>query len=192
MAKKNNKFHLRDIILLALVGIIFGVIYWAAAFIYNALTIVFTPLKLPMMGNDLTMGLWCMAGPMAGFMLKKPGAPFLGEFLGAAGEALIGDQWGAANLISGAVQGIASELGFTFTGYKHYDWLGAVSTTITTTIVTFAWDWFRNGYNKFGFKNVYYFSGRLLSMFIFCGVLVMLIERLLERSHVMKREEFND
>ncbi len=77
-------------------------------------------------------------------------------------------------------------------GYKHYDWLGAVSTTITTTIVTFAWDWFRNGYNKFGFKNVYYFSGRLLSMFIFCGVLVMLIERLLERSHVMKREEFND
>lgn len=28
MAKKNNKFHLRDIILLALVGIIFGVIYW--------------------------------------------------------------------------------------------------------------------------------------------------------------------
>ena len=70
MAKKNNKFHLRDIILLALVGIIFGVIYWAAAFMYNALTIVFTPLKLPMMGNDLTMGLWCMAGPMAGFMLK--------------------------------------------------------------------------------------------------------------------------
>lgn len=111
MAKKNNKFHLRDIILLALVGIIFGVIYWAAAFMYNALTIVFTPLKLPMMGNDLTMGLWCMAGPMAGFMLKKPGAPFLGEFLGAAGEALIGDQWGAANLISGTVQGVASELG---------------------------------------------------------------------------------
>lgn len=190
--KSSNKFHLRDIILLALIGIIFGVIYWAAGFMYNALTIAFTALKLPMMGNDLTMGLWCMAGPMAGFMLKKPGTSFLGEFLGSVGEALLGGQWGASTLISGVVQGIATELGFTLTAYKHYDWLNVLATTLSTTIVTYAWDWFRNGYNAFGFKNVYYFGGRLISVFFFCGVLVMLIEKLLDRSHVLKHEEFDD
>lgn len=187
-----TKFHLRDIILLALIGIIFGVIYWAGALMYNALTIVFTPLKLPMMANDITLGLWCMAGPMASLLLKKPGASFLGEFLGAAGEALLGNQWGAASLISGTVQGLGSEAGFALTGYRHFDWLGVTLSTITTTIITFAWDWFRNGYNQFGFANVYYFSVRLVSMFFFCGVLVMMINRLLDRSHAFNHEEFND
>ena len=187
-----RSLHLRDIILIALIGIIFGVIYFAAGFVYNGLTVLLTPIGYGPMANDLTMGIWCMAGPLAGFLLRTPGAAFLGEFLGAAVEMLLGDQWGAANLISGAVQGIGSELGFTFTLYKMYNWLTLLISSLTLTFVTFGWDWFRNGYNKFGFKNVYYFSGRLLSMFFFCGVLVMLIERLLERSHVMKREEFND
>ena len=38
-----RSLHLRDIILLALIGIIFGVIYFAAGFVYNGLTIASMP-----------------------------------------------------------------------------------------------------------------------------------------------------
>lgn len=181
-------FSLRDIIFLALIGIIFGVIYYGGAMIYNALTIALTPVGFGPMANDITMGLWCMAGPLAAFLLRRPGSAFIGEFLGAAGEMFLGGQWGAASLISGTVQGIATELGFTLTGYKIYNWLTIIIDTFTTTIVTYAWDWFKNGYNHFTFTtNVALFTARLISVFLFCGLLVRAITKLVERSQVLKR-----
>ena len=64
----STRYHLKDIILLALIGIIFGVIYYAGDFIYNGFSILLTPVGLGPMANDLTMGLWCMAGPMAAML----------------------------------------------------------------------------------------------------------------------------
>lgn len=181
------KFHLKDIILLALISIIFGVIYFATGFIYNALTLLLTPVGYGPMANDITMGIWCMAGPLAGFMLRLPGASFLGEFLGAAIEMILGDQWGAANLISGFVQGVGTELGFTITTYRFYNWLTVLAVTLTTTITTFAWDWVRNGYSHFApHMLIVMFIVRLLSIFIFSGVLNKLIINLLSRAHVIK------
>lgn len=186
MAKR--QFHLRDIILLALISIIFGVIYFAAGLVYNALTVLLTPIGYGPMANDITMGIWCMAGPLAGFMFRLPGASFLGEFLGAAVEMFLGDQWGAANLISGAVQGIGTELGFTITFYKLYNWLTILAVALTTTIITFGWDWIRNGYNHFAVQMVIImFIVRFLSIFLFSGVLNKLIVDLLDRAHVIKR-----
>lgn len=183
-----HTFHLRDIILLALIAIIFGVIYYATGFIYNALTVALTPVGYGPMANDITIGIWCMAGPLAGFLLRIPGSSFLGEFLGAAVEMFLGNQWGAANLISGVVQGLGTELGFTLTLYKFYNWLTVILTSLTATFVTFGWDWFRNGYNHFApHMLVVMLVVRFLSMFIFSGVLVKLIANLLKRTHVIKR-----
>ncbi|MGM9907478.1 ECF transporter S component [Limosilactobacillus sp.] len=181
-------FHLRDIILLALIGIIFGVIYYAAAFVYNGLTLLLTPVGYGPVANDITMGIWCMSGPLAGFMFRLPGSSFLGEFLGAAVEMFLGDQWGASNLISGVVQGIGTELGFTLTGYRIYNWLTIIMVTTSTTIITFAWDWFRNGYSHFaGQMLVVMFIVRFISIFFFAGVLNKLIINMLDRAHVIRR-----
>lgn len=91
-------------------------------------------------------------------------------------------------MISGAVQGIAAELGFTFTGYKYYNWITSIITVVTMTVITFAWDWFRNGYAKFTpTMQITCFIIRLVSMFVFSGVLVQLIVRLLRRAHVVRK-----
>jgi energy-coupling factor transport system substrate-specific component len=183
-----RQFHLKDIILLAIIGIVFGVIYLATGFIYNGLTVLLTPFGYGPMANDITLGIWCMAGPLAAFMLRLPGASFLGEFLSAFVEMLLGDQWGVTTLLSGLVQGIGTELGFSLTLYKMYNWLTLVLSATTTTIATFAWDWFRNGYNHFGASMLLVmFIVRWISMFFFTGVLVKLIINLLNRSHVLSR-----
>lgn len=75
-----RSLHLRDIILLALIGIIFGVIYFAAGFVYNGLTVLLTPIGYGPMANDLTMGIWCMAGPLAGFCSGHQGLLSLVNF----------------------------------------------------------------------------------------------------------------
>lgn len=183
-----HQFHLKDIILLAIIGIVFGVIYLATGLLYNGLTIALTPFGYGPMANDITLGIWCIAGPLAGFMLRLPGASFLGEFLSAVVEMLLGDQWGVTTLLSGLVQGIGTELGFTLTLYKIYNWVTLLLSATTTTILTFAWDWFRNGYSHFPFSMlIVMLIVRWLSMFFFTGVLVKLIVNLLNRSHVLSR-----
>lgn len=183
-----RNFHLKDIIFLAIIGIIFGVIYLATGFIYNGLTVLLTPFGYGPMANDITIGIWCMAGPLAGFILRLPGAPFLSEFLSATVETLLGDQWGASNILSGLVQGIGSELGFTITFYKLYNWLTLVLTSTMMTATTFAWDWFRNGYSHFTPSMLTtMLIVRWFSMFLFTGVLVKLIINLLNRAHVIQR-----
>lgn len=182
------RWHVRDIILLALIGILFGAIFLGTNFIYDGLTVALTPVGLAPLANDISMGLWIMAGPLAGFMLRIPGAGFLGEFLAAVGEMFFGGQWGASTMISGAIQGIAIELGFTLTGYRFYNWLTLLLSTLTSTLITFGWDMFRNGYAAFAPKMlILLVIVRFISIFFFGGILVKLITNLLERSHVLHR-----
>ncbi|UQS84412.1 ECF transporter S component [Apilactobacillus apisilvae] len=183
----HSNWNLRNIILLTLISIICGIIFFATGFLYNAITILLTPMGLAPMANDLLIGLWIMAAPLATLIFKVPGASILSEILGSVVEMFIGGQWGASTLISGAIQGTASELGFTVTGYKNYNWIGIISTTITTTIITFGWDWFKNGYNAYSFNLlILLFITRLLSVFVFGGILSKLISNMLEKSNVIK------
>ncbi|KRM57580.1 ECF transporter S component [Secundilactobacillus malefermentans] len=179
-------WHLRDIITLALISIFFGVIYWVIIPLYNGLTIALTPIGLGPAANDILMGVWVMAGPLAGYMFRIAGSATLGELLGSVVEMFLGGQWGASTLISGIVQGIGSELGFTLTGYKLYNWFSLSLSVFTTTVVTFGWDMIRNGYNKYHIGLLLtLFLIRLVSTFFFSGVLVKLIMNLLEKSHIL-------
>lgn len=181
---QNKKaWSLRDVILLAIIAIFFGIIYQLWGYAYYALAA--TPLKV--YANDATLGVWIMAGPLAAIILKKAGASVIGELLAATVEMLLFSSWGAANLISGLIQGIASELGFTLTGYKNWDKLGLLLATITATIITFGWDLFQSGYAdyKFGLL-VSLFIVRLISIGFFAGILVYLIKTLLDKSGLVK------
>ena len=90
-----------------------------------------TPLKP--FANDATLGVWIMAGPLAGVLIRKAGASVIGEMLAAAVEMLLFSSWGASTLISGFVQGIGSELGFAATGYRDWGKRGLFLSTLFTT-----------------------------------------------------------
>ncbi|MCK8617079.1 ECF transporter S component [Fructobacillus sp. M158] len=183
---KNTQWKLRDAILLALIGIIFSVIYFLMDPLYQIISGGLTVIGLQAFAGELTIGVWMMAGPLAAYLLKKPGTALLAEMIGAAGEMFLGGYWGAATLISGMVQGAGSELGFTLTGYKKWStslWLS----TLTGTVVTFVWQFFHSGYGHYHFGMlVVLFVVRYLSIFFFSGVLVKGIEKLLDRSKFMQ------
>lgn len=184
-ATQNSRgWRLRDVIMLTLIAIFFGFIFWIWAFAYNA--IAATPLKP--FANDITLGAWVMAGPLAGYLLRKPGAAFLGEFLAAFAEMIIGSQWGVSTLLSGVIQGVANELGFTLTGYKYWNAFSLFLSTLTTTIVTFGYDIYANGYGAFGFGMMLgLFVIRFISVGFFGGILVHAITKLIDKSGIMGR-----
>lgn len=180
---KPGGWRLRDVILLTLIGIFFGFIFWAWAFVYNA--IAATPLKP--FANDITIGAWLMAGPMAGFLLRKAGATTLGEVFAAVAEMAIGSQWGASTILSGIIQGIGSELGFAFTVYKAWNRFGLFLSTLTSTIVTFTWDLYANGYGSYHLgMSLTLLIIRFISIGFFCGILVDAITHLINKAGILK------
>jgi energy-coupling factor transport system substrate-specific component len=183
VSDSKNHWELRDVIFLAIIAIFFGVIYEVWGLAYGVLAA--TPLKP--YANDLMIGVWLMAGPMAGVLLKKAGATTIGEVLAAVVEMFLFSAWGVSTLIYGFVQGIGSELGFTLTGYKNWSGLGLTLSVVTSTIVTFAWDIFNNGYGAYDLGMlVSLFLIRLVSVGFFAGVLVYLVKVLVERSGLLK------
>ncbi|MBU7455511.1 ECF transporter S component [Leuconostoc fallax] len=180
------KWSLREVILMALIGIGFGVIYFIMDPIYAALDAVLVPMGLHPYAIAITIGPWMMAAPLASYLLKRVGAGLIGEILAATGEALLGGYWGVATIISGFIQGIGSELGFTLTGYKSWK-LGLILSTLTGTAVTFFWSLFHDGYLQLNIGMLIgLFIVRWISVGFFAGVLVYWIVRLLEKSKLLK------
>lgn len=178
-----QKWHLKDIISIALIAVFSGVIFWGAGFLYSILTTLLTPIGLAPFSNEVLFGLWTLAGPLAAFVIRIPLSATLGEILASAVEMIFGGQWGAATLISGLIQGIASEVGFAATAYKLYNWVTICFTTFSTTIITFMWSYFKDGYSGYSFMLIAaLFIVRLISVFIFSGVLVKIVSDMIEKN----------
>ena len=177
-----EKWSLRDVILLALLAILFGGIFVGSGFLYNILTAILAPAGLEPFANEVLFGLWCMAAPMSAMLIRKTGSATIGEVLAALAEVLYGSQFGMSTLISGLIQGFGSELGFAATRYKRYDWLALTYSAIGTTLLSFTYEYFKIGYYAFnpGFV-LALLVVRFLSVFFFCAVLVKTIMNLYDK-----------
>ena len=104
-----------DIVVAAVVAVAFGVVFVA----WNALWAAATPLFVALPpAQAILYGVWLLPGVLVGLIVRRPGAALFGGLVSAAVSALIGSQWGADALISGAIQGGGAELGFAIGLYR--------------------------------------------------------------------------
>ncbi|MHA5123180.1 ECF transporter S component [Oenococcus oeni] len=186
----HTKWSLLDFIFLALISIFFGFIFWIWAFAYNAIAAVLTPLGLSPFANDATLGPWLMAGPMAGYILRRPGASIIGETLAGIVEMVFGSQWGIMDIVAGAIQGLGTEIGFAAFGYRRWNKSSLSLSVLTSTIVTFIWDLFRNGYSHYTLLLlIALFITRLISVTVFSGVIVYFTEKLISKSAILSNNK---
>lgn len=107
-----------DIVVASVIGVASGLLF----VVWNiASTPVTDPLKALLPGlQALGGGFWLFAGVLTALVIRKPGAALFGELLAATVSALIGNQWGALTLLSGAVQGLGAEL--VFAAFFYANW----------------------------------------------------------------------
>lgn len=184
---KKFSYSLRDIIFVALIGIFCGAIFFGTDIIYNFLKAGLTAIGFGPFANELLLGLWMIAGPLGAVVTKKIGASTITETLGGAVEALMGGQFGAGAILSGLIQGIGNELGFAISGYRSFGKMALLLSTITSTIVTFAWSLLSEGYMnyKIGYLSAL-FAARFISIGFFAGALAYWINKLFDRSGLDK------
>src|SRR3954463_14992783 len=161
-ARAGVRWRTVDIVVAAVLGVAFGVVFWA----WNLVAALAVP---PVSG--LLNGVYLMPGVVAALLVRKPGAAVFASTLAAAVSLLLGSPYGLIIVGYGLVQGIGGELGFLLTRYRHFGWGTAVLAGVTAGLSTSILDnsLYYSELSFFGFK-VPYTLFTVLSSVVLAGV----------------------
>ena len=171
----------RDAVLVAVLAVVFGFLYiqwvpiWIAAAGLGA-----------QIGQELVFGFWLIAGVLASYITRRPGAALVGEFLAALAEVLFGVAAGTPLLVTGIMEGLGAEIVFGARRWRDYSLTTVVLAGTVGMLVALPWNWFRLGYFELnpGFLVVLLIV-RLLSGAIISGLLSKVIGDALARTGVL-------
>lgn len=185
--KEGLRWQLKDIIMVAVLGLVFAVIYLAILYAGVAVTAVLTPFGLAPFGYEIFYGIWFMGATVAAFIIQKPGVALVTEFLAAFLEFLMGNMGGPLVLISGLMQGVGCEIGFAMFRYRRFDTLSMCMSGIMAAVVSFLWGFVQSAYALItpGML-VAMLAVRIVSAVVFAGLISKLAGQGLAKTGVLK------
>ncbi|APX32688.1 thiamine ABC transporter permease [Brachybacterium sp. P6-10-X1] len=144
-APARARMDLREIVLMVVLGITFGFLYWVFVQAWNGLAIAMGPAGD--LAQHVLAGSWLLVGPVAVAIIRRPFSGVIAEVLAAVVEVVfLGSPVGPLLLVSAALQGIGSELPFALTRYRRFGWgTFAVSGVLGAGLVFF-WTALRMGW----------------------------------------------
>lgn len=120
-ARSRFSFTLKDLVLLVVLGVVFGFLYWTLVQAWTALSIAMGPAG-DLAQHFLTGG-WLLVAPIAVAIVRRPFAGVIAEVLASVVEVVfLGSAVGPILFISAAVQGLGSEIPFAVRRYRSFGW----------------------------------------------------------------------
>ncbi len=133
-----TRWRTRDIVVTAIIGVAFGVVFWAWGLAWSG----FDPLfAFAPPAKDLLYAVWLVPAVLAPLIVRKPGAALFAEMVAAGVSTLIGSQWGPDTLLSGFVQGAAAELVFAFALYRAWSFPVLAIAAVASAAGAWVHDW---------------------------------------------------
>ncbi len=132
------RWRTRDIVVTAIIGVAFGVVFWAWGLLWSAADPIFA---VAPWAKDLFYAVWLVPAVLAPLIVRKPGAALFAEMVGAGVSTIIGSQWGPDTLLSGFVQGAGAELVFAFTLYRVWGFPVLAVAAIVSAAAAWIHDW---------------------------------------------------
>lgn len=169
----------RDIVVAAVIGVVFGVIFAAWNGLYAGLGWVPVPFA------DVVYGMWLVPAVLAPLVIRKPGAALFAEMAAAGVSALLGSQWGPDTLLSGFVQGAAAELIFGFVGYRRWSLPILAAAALASAAAAWAHDWVIYYTDVSLDLQLVRFAVMAASAIVFAGFGSIALERSLRRAGVL-------
>lgn len=144
---------LREILIVAVLGAVFGVLYLAWVQVWLIAQAIFGAVTM-----DVVMGFWFIVSIIAAAIIRKPGAALLSEVLAALVQVLLGSPAGLLLLVTGLVQGAGAEAVFAATRWKNYRLPVLMLAGVGAAVASFAYTWVRFDYGALA-------PGLLVTMF---------------------------
>jgi energy-coupling factor transport system substrate-specific component len=111
----NHRWRTVDIVIAAVVGVAFGVIFWAWGLLWNG------PAEaIPMPGRAILYGVWLVPAVLGALIIRKPGAALFTETVAALVSVALGTGWGWTLVLQGPLEGLAAELVFAAFAWRVY------------------------------------------------------------------------
>jgi energy-coupling factor transport system permease protein len=99
-----NRWRLKEIIVMAVLSVVFGIVYLAFLPVGKLLVTFMGPI-----GYDFIFGIWFIVSIIAAYILRKPGAAFLSETIAATVEMMLGNAMGPIIIVTGMIQGLGQK-----------------------------------------------------------------------------------
>lgn len=170
-----------DILVTIVIAVVFGIIYKIWGPMYD----VFKPLGLH--AEQLSYGMWFLAGTFAFLIIRKPGVAVLAEVAAASVSALLGSEWGIATLWYGLLQGLGAEIVFAIFLYRNFSvWvasLAAIGAAAGSLVLDFGYGYIE----QLTAWNYTLFIGlRLIGSIVIAGIFAYSLAKALELTGVTK------
>lgn len=115
----NHRWRVVDLVVVAVVGVAFGVVYWA----WNQLWLITSPLFVAFPpAQGVLYGVWMLPAVLAAFIARRRGAAMFGSLAAVIVSAFLGNVFGLTVLLYGVAQGGAAEIVFAATRYRLWLW----------------------------------------------------------------------
>ena len=182
-----HRFELRDVILMSCFGILFALIYLAVFNVGMAIAAALTTTGLGDFAFDMIYGVWFMAGTLAAYIIRKPGAGLVAEVLASVVELLMGNSGGIAVVITGLIQGLGTELGFAMFRYKKWDLASLTIASVLSGVFIYGYELFYLQYYLLPIgMHIGHLVIRSVSAFVFSALIVKAAGDGLARTGVLK------
>lgn len=151
---KQNSWTLREILIVAVLGAVFGVLYLAWVQVWLIAQAILGPVTM-----DVVMGFWFIVSIIAAAIIRKPGAALLAEVLAAFVQVLLGSPAGLLLIVTGIVQGAGAEIVFAATRWRNYRLPVLMAAGVGAAVFSFIYTWIRFDYGALA-------PGLLILMFV--------------------------
>lgn len=148
------RWTLREILILAVLGAVFGVLYLGWVQIWLIAQAIFGAVTM-----DVVMGFWFIVSIIAAAIIRKPGAALASEMLAAVTEILLGSPAGLLLLLAAFVQGAGAEAVFAATRWRNYSLPVLMAAGVGAAIFSFIYTWISFNYSALA-------PGLLIAMFV--------------------------
>lgn len=185
--KKGTHWELRDVILMAILGVVFSAVYLAVFQAGLALSAALTASGLSAFGFEIIYGVWFMAATLAAYIIRKPGVALITEVLASVIELLMGNSGGLTVVLTGVIQGAGAELVFALLRYKKWN-IGSMSlAAIASAVFIFCYELYYLNYIALAPSLlIAQLLVRFVSATVFSGVVCKLAADGLAKTGVLK------
>lgn len=144
-APRKPRLALKDIVLMVVLGTVFGFLYWALVQAWTALSIAMGPAGD--LAQHVLLGGWLLVAPLAVAIIRRPFVGILAEVIASVVEVVfLGSAVGPLLFVAAAIQGLGSELPFALGRYRRYGWARFAVSGLCGAGLVFFWSAFRFGW----------------------------------------------